>query len=368
MKKIIFFVGTTAELIKIAPVMRELKKRKMDFSLYASNQNTLHFKELRPVIADQEADYTFKTRSFKWPKDIYLRFVIWSVKSFVNYFLFFREKFAMGGRRNFVFVVHGDTVTACIGAVLAKILRVKLIHIESGLRSYSFFEPFPEEINRFVISWLADVHFCPNHWSMGNLKFRGGKKVNTYGNTVGESLYLALKNKKTSGVSGIKSKKYFVLVLHRQEHTLFNKQETMSIINLMSSYAKNGMKCVFIMHRLTEDYLKKQGIYSKVKKFPNVLLPSRLSHSQFVALIDGCEFIATDGGSNQEEAYYLGKPCLILRNRTERTEGLGKNAVLARGNTEVIADFLKNYKKYKRKKPVTKKPPSGVIVDYIARM
>ncbi len=373
MKKLYFFLGTTAELIKVAPIIRELKNRNADFKIIASNQNTLEFGELEPLIGKQSADYTFKLKPFKYPRNIYLRFLVWSVKSINNYLLYFRNEFKGENRKNSLFIVHGDTVTSLMGAIVAKICRVKLIHIESGLRSFSFLEPFPEEFCRFVISYLTDIHFCPNKWALNNLKKHRGIKINTIYNTVGESLELALKGKKGFVLNIPRdkrsflshSKKYFILILHRQEHTLFNKKSSRRIIELMLKEAKDNLKCVFIMHRLTKDFLKKHGLSQKVKRNANVILPPRLPYLSFVKLMKNAEFIATDGGTNQEENYYMGKPCLMLRNRTERIEGLGENAVLSHDSKTMIRDFLKNYTKYRRKPIKIKIRPSKIIADYL---
>ena len=93
----------------------------------------------------------------------------------------------------------------------------------------------------------------------------------------------------------------------------------------------------------------------------------RLPFIQFIHLLDKAQFIATDGGSNQEESYYLGKPCLILRNVTERTDGLGKNAVLSKGKEDTILHFTQNYKKYKRGRARLEERPSKIIVDYLSK-
>ena len=77
------------------------------------------------------------------------------------------------------------------------------------------------------------------------------------------------------------------------------------------------------------------------------------------------EFIATDGGSNQEEAYYIGKPCIILRNVTERIEGLGENAVLSKGDEKIILKFINNYHKYERGRVKISVNPSRIIIDYL---
>lgn len=362
--KIYFFLGTTAELIKVAPVIAELKKRKEPFKIIASNQNVLRYDQLRPIFGDVDSDYTFKLKKFTRPRNIYLRFVVWIIKSLGNYFLYFRGEFKGKNKKKILFIVHGDTVTALIGAIVAKINRVKLVHIESGLRSFNFLEPFPEEICRFVISFLADVHFCPNKWSINNLRYRRGVKVNTFGNTISESTQLSLRTKKVQKLKGLTMKKYFIFVIHRQEHILFNKSDTERIIRYITDLTTNRLKCVFIMHHLTKDYLNKnKQLFSKIKRNPNVIFPARLNYLSFVHLVRNSEFFATDGGSNQEEAYYMGKPCLILRNRTERIEGLGENAMLSKNDLKTIGNFIANYKSYIRSQKLLKKRPSKIIVD-----
>lgn len=364
-KKIYFFIGTTAELIKLSPVIRTLQKRKIEFKIVASNQNTLRFSDLKLILGNAKADYTFKMKPFKWPKNVYARFVIWLIKSIGNYVIYFRNEFKGVKKKDAIFIVHGDTMTAVIGALVAKICGVTLVHIESGLRSFNMLEPFPEEICRLIISFLADIHFPPNKWAVNNLKNRGGVKVNTISNTIGEATELALRSR-TSSIPGVRGKKYFVLVMHRQEHTLFHKEKTQTVIEEILSYTSSELKCVFVMHHLTKDYLaKKKKVLSRIKKNKNVILPERLSYLKFVSLINKSEFIATDGGSNQEEAYYMRKPCLILRGSTERIEGLGENAVLANNDLAVISSFIKSYKKYKTKRPKIKVAPSKIIVDYL---
>lgn len=354
-----------AELIKLAPVINALKKRKIDFKIISSNQNSLDLSEINFLIGKYSIDYTFKMKPFKWPKNIYLRFLVWIIKSVGNYLIYFRNEFK--DDKNVLFIVHGDTISSLIGAIVAKLCGVKLVHIESGLRSFDFFEPFPEEICRFVISHLADFHYSPNKWSMNNLKGSYGIKINTFDNTVGESVDIAIRaSRNIENKIGIKKgQKYFILVIHRQEHTLFNKKETDKILDTIFRQTNKKLKCVFIMHRLTKNYLKSNNLFFKIKKDSNVILPGRLPYLSFIKLLNDAEFIASDGGTNQEEAYYLGKPCLILRNKTERIEGLGKNAVLSENNQSRIISFIRYYKKYKRRRIKIDISPSEVIVNHL---
>lgn len=366
-KKFYFFIGTTAELIKLVPLIRELEKRLINYKIIASNQNVLSFGEVTSIINKKSPDYTFRIKSSKYPRDIYLRFVVWFIRSLGNYFLYFRNQFWGQKKKDVFFIVHGDTMTSFIGSLIARLNGIRLVHVESGLRSFSFLEPFPEEFCRYIASRLADIHFCPNRWAKNNLKGYGGVKINTFYNTVGESVFLTLKSSNKIKLFRSGKQGYFILVIHRQEHTLFSRQNTEKIINLFIRKANDNLKCVFVMHKLTRDYLDKQRLLKKMQSNPNVILSPRLPYPSFIKLVKNCEFIATDGGTNQEEAYFLGKPCLILRNRTERIEGLRKNALLSYNKEDVINDFINNYRKYKTREVLIKDRPSKIIVDYLTK-
>lgn len=192
-KQFIFFIGTTAELIKLAPIIKELKKRKANFKVITSNQNTVDFTEVKHIIGRQPVYYAFKLRPIKSPKNIVMGFLFWSIRSFINYILFFNHELSNIDKKNTFFIVHGDTVTAVLGSIIAKIYKVRLVHIESGLRSFNFLEPFPEELSRFIISQIADIHFCPNTWALNNLKSKKGVKINTKNNTLIETLNHSVK-------------------------------------------------------------------------------------------------------------------------------------------------------------------------------
>lgn len=358
-KNIFFFIGTTAELIKLAPVIKELGRRKADFKIISSSQNTLAFNEFEFLFGKQKKYYALKMKPFNLPH-YYFRFLVWMVKATVNFSLYFKN---LDGKNSLV-IVHGDTVSSLIGALAAKFNGIKIAHIESGLRSFNFLEPFPEEICRYIVSRLADLHFCPNSWAINNLKHVGGKKINTYSNTLLETVLLTLKNTKYKRLKNL-NKKYFVLVLHRQEHILFKKSLTKKFLNIFNEYTNNKLQCVLVLHKLTEKFLIRENLLESIKKNKNIILVPRLPYSDFLHLMNEAEFVATDGGSNQEECYYLGKPCLVLRNVTERIEGLGKNVILSHSNEKAIREFILNYKRYKRKSVKITTSPSKIIVDYL---
>lgn len=366
MNKIIYlFIGTTAELIKVAPVIKEFKRRKVNLRIITSGQNNVNFKLLKFLIGKQEAYNSFKVKPLKVHLNIYLEFIVWIIKALVNYLLFFRKEFKNKDKKKLLFMVHGDTISALLGATIAKIFGLKLAHIESGYRSYNFFEPFPEELSRFLVSHLSNILLCPNDWCLNNVKNLRGIKISTGQNTVYESCIGALKVKTPLKSAYLNNQKFFLLILHRQEHMIFKKEVTKKYLDLLLSFAGKDLKCLFVLHPITENFLRQENLLEQIKKNTNVITVPRIPYIEFMKILSRCEFIATDGGSNQQEAYFMGKPCLLLRKYTEQIEGLGSNATLAKDDVEIAGNFLKNYKSKVSKKIILKIPPSKIAVDTI---
>ena len=186
-KNYYFFIGTVAELIKLFPVMQEMERRAIQYKIIASGQNDIKNSGIFESI--QKTDIDIKVGSGKIRKSVSGLF-FWFIKTFVKSFRVIRN--SVDKTENNYLIIHGDTVSTMMGAILGKILKFKVFHIEAGLRSFNFLEPFPEEIDRVVTSRLADFHFCPNAWAMGNLKKRKGEKINTFNNTLIDSLGYAL--------------------------------------------------------------------------------------------------------------------------------------------------------------------------------
>jgi UDP-N-acetylglucosamine 2-epimerase (non-hydrolysing) len=355
-KKFYFYVGTTAELIKLAPVIKGFKKKKLDFKVIYTGQVKIDFSEFDDYIGRFHPDIKFRT---KGRSSSVFKFVLWSLRTFFASLIQLRKEFSLLDKKSTYLIVHGDTVSSLIGAIVGKIFGLQIVHIESGLRSFNFFEPFPEEICRFIISKTADIHFCPNEWAVNNLSNTGGLKINTKQNTLIEIFNWSLKEAghKRRPVKG----KYFVLVVHRQEHVIFGKKKTRQIIDKIFGYAPKDIKCVFMLHGISIDFLN--PILNNHKR--EIVYINRLSYIDYMNLFSHSEFVVTDGGSNQEELYYLGRPALIIRNVTERIEGLNINIVLGKDKEKVIKKFFMNYKTYKRKRVQLDFSPSKIIVDYM---
>lgn len=355
-KNIYFYIGTTAELIKLAPVIKEAKKRKINFKIISSGQGELLSGEFLGYLKNFKVDISFRKKS---KKSSVLLFILWAARTLIVSLVSLRREFKSLNKNNSYFIIHGDTVSSLLGAIIAKRYGLKLVHIESGLRSFNFFEPFPEELSRYIVSQLTDIHFCPNKRSMDNLKNSKGVKVNTLQNTLIETFWWAMRQKgKLKKLRKLKGK-YFVLVMHRQEHIIFGKKQSARIINFILANAKKDLSCVLINYPNSD-----LDLYRKRRK---VFLTPRLEYRDFMKLLLNAQFICTDGGSNQEEMYYMGKPCLLLRKYTERFEGLGQNVILSKLKKKTIQDFLVNYKGYNKGKVHVGSRPSKIILDYLSR-
>lgn len=358
-KKLFVFLGTTAEFIKLAPVVKELKTKKVPFTIIASGQNHIVFDEFKPYLGDLDVVYAVKTKT---NKSSILLFAAWAIRAFFALMIGMRTIFRSAGNDSYV-IVHGDTVSSLLGAVVAKLYGIKLVHIEAGLRSFDFFEPFPEEICRVIVSRLADIHFCPNEWAMNNLP-KHYLKVNTYQNTLIDMFQYA----KKSPIQNLEVKKilnektpYFILAVHRQEHVLFKKEETKQMLTEIFTHVPKGIRVLLLVHDLSASFINSMKYNNTL--MPNIVLLQRMPYVDFMHLLMNSEFMITDGGSNQEELYYMGKPCLLLRNKTERIEGLNANVVLSKGDVSKMKDFLKHPSSFKIAPLRKTYNPSKIIVE-----
>jgi len=361
--KYYFFIGTEAELIKLLPVIKEFQKRNIPFYIIASGQNNIEKSEILKYLAIKNVDLVLAKGQIKQTA---FGVLSWFFSTLIRSIFLLRKLFT-SDKVNKVMIVHGDTVSTVMGAILAKIYGMKLVHIEAGLRSFNLLNPFPEEIDRLIVSYLSSIHFCPNEWAYNNLKNRNGEKVVTKQNTLYESSQIALSKKnETDIVERLKVKKYAVFILHRQEN-IYNTNILLEFLDALKKTAEK-ITCVFVIHEPTKQVLISRNLYESIHNNQKIILISRMSYFDFTKLLFHSEFIVTDGGSNQEEMYYFGKPCLIVRKVTERIEGLGKNVVLSKGNMGQIAYFVENYKRYKQNPIRDNTNPSKIIVDYLVKL
>lgn len=323
-------IGTKAQLVKMAPIIRELRDKKVPYRFVLSGQHTETIGDLIEVFGITSADDVLVDNG---ESDTQMRLVTWlylAIKAVRK-----REYFKNDTK---VLLVHGDTLSTLLGAVLGWLYGVPIAHIEAGLRSFDFFNPFPEELIRIIVSRLTNIHYCSSEWALKNLKSvkKGSILVNTKENTILDSLRFSITQMKLSEDEAA----YAVVSLHRHEN-LSNPKKFQNIMNVLLSIA-DKLTVKFILHPVTKKKLQSSGWYEKLVMHKNIELKARVDYVSFSNLLFRSKFLITDGGSNQEEAYHIGLPCLLFRKKTERKEGLGDNVVVSNYNEEVILDFVNN--------------------------
>lgn len=335
-------IGTKAQFIKMIPVMLELQKKNIAYNLIDLGQHSLITGELREEFKIKAPDvYLSKgrnisrlTSAFFWIIKIFLKSLSgrWVKKNiFLN----------KGG----VCLVHGDTASTLVGLYLAKRAGLEVAHVEAGLRSFSWQEPFPEEILRVITMKFSDILFAPSQWAFDNLVKMGlaDKSVKLSANTGWQTTFISLSKQVDLGLG---LDKFCLITFHRMEN-IFSRGRLLLIIGVIEEISKI-MPVVFVQHAPTLHRLKKTGLDKRLAKIENLRYYKILKHSQFIHLIDNSAFVMTDGGSIQEECSYLGKPCLLLRRHTERAEGLGENALLSNLDLSLMRHFIAHYSEFNR--------------------
>jgi UDP-N-acetylglucosamine 2-epimerase (non-hydrolysing) len=353
-------VGTKAQLIKIAPVMAALQNKNIDYNFIFTGQHQETIGQLRENFGIKEPDaILYEGRDITG----IIQMFFWTIKILSKTIFHKDQIFKKQGVKDIV-LVHGDTFSTLLGALMGKMAGKKVGHVESGLRSFNLFHPFPEEITRLITFRLSDFNFCPGVWAVNNLRKHKGKKIDTEFNTLYDALELA-KEKIDQVDIEVPDIPYAVVSLHRYEN-IFKKQKFKLIINHLLEISKN-IHLLFILHPPTEKKLKDYGYYPAIKAAENISLHPRYDYFNFIKLLINSEFLITDGGSNQEEAYYLGKPTILFRSATERQDGLGSNVVISNYDPKTINDFVGNYRQYASPPIQIKKSPTEIIVSNLSQ-
>lgn len=349
------FLGTKAQLIKMAPVMKVLAERGIPYNFIHSGQH-------QETISDIISDFQVRTPDFyiasgpdvksksQVPKWLYLCAAKTS-----------RRSACWAGRRNGdkdIVLVHGDTLSTLAGALAAKRMGFQCAHIESGLRSFNLLHPFPEELIRLATFRLANILFCPDASAVANVSSLDKVTVNTHGNTMLDATRLAVQAEKRLDIPA-----FGIVSLHRYEN-IFNAERFSWIVDRIVRISKRH-RILFIMHPPTEQRLRDTGLYRKLDAEPGIELKKRLGYFEFSGLLANAQFLVTDGGSNQEESSYLGLPCLVMRKATERCEGIGKNVVISNYDSKKITHFFDNLSSYRKECVLNNDSPSEIIVKHL---
>lgn len=361
-----FAIGTKAQFIKMAPIMRLLEQRGrryhvLDLSQHASlTGRILDDFGIKPVmtrLGDRTTSVTTYGQALRWFSGGMWRALV--RKNSLRKELFLDEPG--------VVLLHGDTLSTLLGYHLARSAGLRTALVEAGLSSGSLLDPFPEEAIRRYTARRVNYLFPPDLKSETWLKryARGGFITCTGHNTVHDSLAIILgANPAASGAAGPGAET--IATLHRLE-TLSSRQRLARAVRHIVAMAREIGPVTFYMHEPTQNALTRGGHLEALRKEPAINITGLAPYSEFVRALARARYILTDGGSVQEEAACLNRPCLILRNRTERDDGLGRNAFLSTWSVDQDVSRLRKIAESMEKTP---EPPairraSEIILDRV---
>ncbi len=346
MIKILIVCGTRPEVIKVAPVIKEFKKFPKEFvcKVCITGQHREMVDSLLKLF-DVKVDYDLNLMKANQNLEHITTTVLHEIGKIIE-----GEKFDY-------LLVQGDTTTAMAASLAAFYKRVKIGHIEAGLRTWNKFHPYPEEVNRKIIDSVSDLYFAHTDAAKKNLVNEGvdPKAIEVTGNTVIDALldtaHHEFSFKGTDLERVVAGKRKIILVTaHRRENT---GEPILNICAAMKEIAlrfKDETTFVYPVH-LNPNI--KDPVNKMLQGVDNIVLTAPMDYLPFVHLMKHSYFVLTDSGGLQEEAPSLGKPVLVMRETTERPEGVAAGCVEVIGtDTSVviqkIAELIEDKKEYAR--------------------
>lgn len=315
MKNVIFIFGTRPEIIKLAPVILEMKKFPQDYNVLICNT------EQQKELSNQTLEY------FGLKADISLDCMRenQSLASVQTRILNSLDKIYNDYQIDAT-IVQGDTMTVLCGALASFYHKIPVFHVEAGLRSYDKYEPFPEEVIRQMASRVADLHFAPTDVNKQALLKENidNDKIYVVGNTVIDALFCLSEDvisqaKKFYEENNIEiNDKLILITAHRREN---HGERIDRIINAISYLAKKYDDHVFVIPVHPNPNVKEK-FYSRLSDLKNIKLLKPLDYPYLVYLMKNAKLILTDSGGIQEEAPSFACPTLVMRYETERKEGV----------------------------------------------
>lgn len=294
------FYGTRPEYIKLHKLYLTIKQSGLECELVKVNQHTT-------LIEDSEFDRQVYIRS---SDDNRLNSILANCLS---------SKIFLSKTK--LVIVQGDTSTSFGIALNAFHNKIKIAHIEAGLRTWDKENPYPEETYRKCISSMADLHFCVSNFNKKNLKKeKVNGKIYVVGNTVLDNLDL----------HGVKYGNTIPITLHRRE----NRDNIETILSLIDELAPSYNHLNFV-------YIKHPAIFLN-NKLKNITTLPPQSYQNMIEILKQSKFVITDSGGIQEEASFFKKKTIVIRKETERQEGLGLFSVLAT-EKNCISKYIKTF-------------------------
>lgn len=328
-KKIAIILGTRPEIIKMSPIIRECQKQGLEYFILHTNQ---HFSpEMDEVFFEElmlpQPKYNLGISNEKLHGAMTGKMMIDIEEALI------KEKPGW-------VLVEGDTNTVLAGALAASKLKIKLGHIEAGLRSYD--RDMPEELNRIVVDHLADALFCPTNGSANNAVGEGIDKARVFvtGNTVVDAVQQNLSiAEKSSAPHNYKNSKYILLTMHRPGN-VDQKAKLQKVVKSLEKVVDDlGAPILFPIHPRTKSALSRFNIKPDPKKIQMI---NPVGYLEMLLMMKNAHLIITDSGGVQEEACILKVPCVTIRDNTERPETIEVGAnILSKSDGSDLSDSVK---------------------------
>ena len=326
MIKVLSVFGTRPEAIKMAPVVKELEK--YPDQIIPKICVTAQHREMLDQILDLfeiKPDYDLNLMRSNQTLDHLTATILTELTPVIQ-----------AEQPNWL-LVQGDTTTVMAASIAAFYQGVRVGHVEAGLRTGDKRQPFPEEINRRIAGVVADMHFAPTDWAQTNLIKEGipADQVITTGNTVIDALLMAANlpyNPAKGPLADIPWEKRIIMVTaHRRENFGEPLEKIGLALKVIAKQYRDDVQIVYPVH-LNPNV--QEPVYRLLNDVPNITLLPPLGYLPLVYLMKQCYLVITDSGGIQEEAPALGKPVLVLRDKTERPEGVHAGTVKLVGTDE----------------------------------
>lgn len=334
MKKVLFVFGTRPEAIKMAPLIKKFNIEKNLFEIKVCI-TAQHREMLDQVLSSFAIEPDYDLNIMKTNQDLFdvTSNVLSGLKEILTSF------------EPDLVLVHGDTTTAFIAGLASFYQKIAVGHVEAGLRTNNIYSPWPEELNRQLVSRIATFHFAPTKLASKNLIRENIKKENIYitGNTVIDALLMTtdkinnnkiLQQKLFSIIKAngyeIKEKRIILVTGHRREN--FGHGFT-NICNALKKIA-NHNKDIDIVYPVHLNPNVRKPVWEILSNIDNIYILEPLDYEPFIYLMNKSYLILTDSGGIQEEAPSLGKPVLVMRDTTERPEAVQAGTVKLVGTNE----------------------------------
>jgi UDP-N-acetylglucosamine 2-epimerase (non-hydrolysing) len=354
--------GTTGELIKLAPILARLRDREAPIMTLCTGQQVEQIPTMLEEFGLPRPDLWLSRghggRDLERPADV----PPW-LAGIVSTFTCHRRELQAcltSAQAKPLMLVHGDTLTTVVGALLGRILRTPVAHVEGGMRSGDWRNPFPEELDRLIAARLARTHFAPGARAAANLRAMKvrGEIVDTGANTISDAIKLV---PPTAIDVELPREPFGLASLHRFEF-LMRPNVLRAILGCLRE-ASRASPILFVDHPVTAAAIAAHDLDSlfdeRLRRIP------RQRYFNFIALLKASTFLVTDSGGSQQECAQLGHPCLVHRTVTEHEDGLGGPVVLSHMDLDVVSEFLRAPEAFARSPRESKQAPTDIIIDHL---